>query len=117
MAYKISTAHLRWSLGFENKAGTHWMWEDPNRQIGGKYLYVSIHDPDVDDQDIASFNSVAIKTGEFLQSIGFAVDLRGNLHLGRSSEQRYGSLTKSDKETLADLVCELRGLLRRYAHS
>ena len=111
--YTISVTKLKHKLGFENKAGAHWMWKDPEREIGGRNLYVSIHDPDIDNGN-ASFSSVAIKTGNYLESIGYRVDVNGNLRLGHGSQVRYQSLSRGEKGILDDLAGELQSLLRRH---
>jgi hypothetical protein len=113
--YSIHVLDFKNLLGFQWLAGTHRMWEDPDRRTGGKNLHVSVHDP-ADNGGILRFSSLAVKTGRFAESFGDAVDDDGRLRRGRNSQGRYAQLTRSEKDALNDLVDELeRPLLRnRY---
>jgi hypothetical protein len=113
--YTIHRYNFEHQLEFEQQAGAHWMWTDPARQVGGKNLYVSIHNPAING-NLMSFGSLAIKTGKFTESIGYAIADNGKLRLGRASQHRYGSLTTSEKATVDSLVRELNGLLGKNSN-
>jgi hypothetical protein len=109
--YTIHSYNLKHQLEFDQQAGDHWMWTDPDRQVGGKNLHVSIHAPIDYTDNTVSFGSISIKTGKFSESIGYAVNDNGKLRLGLKSRPRYGSLTQNEKKVVNRLVAELEDLL------
>ena len=113
--YQITRTNLRYNCQFEQKAGTHWMWEDPDRSVGGARLYASVHAPE--ENGVITIKTVNIKTGRYSQSIGYAIDPAGKLHIGRGSVDRFRGLSASERNTVLALKGDLEYYFRRYRES
>ena len=113
--YQITPTNLRYNCEFKHQAGTHWMWEDPDRSVGGKRLYASVHAPE--ENGVITIKTVNIKTGKYPESIGYIIDSAGRLHIGQGSVNRFRGLSAAEKNTVVDMKKDLEYYFRRYRES
>jgi hypothetical protein len=108
MPFKVSVNTLKNTWGFKAKAGSHYMYTDPNRKVGGKNLYISLHGGS--DGSTYTFSDFAIKTGYSETSIGCFITIGGQCNPNLNNAT-WRMLNGIEKQAVRDLIAEMEDLV------